>query len=154
MRNAEIAAHLDELADLYELDGAIVHRVVAYRNAARAIRDTARPVGELARAGRAVELPGVGKTIQDQVVALLDTGEIPSAEKLKKKFPAGLVEITRMPGFGPKRARKLYEELGIASLEELRHAAESHRLREVPGFGEKAEENVLAAIAAGEDGRP
>src|SRR5918998_1531967 len=145
MTNAEIAAHLDELGDLYELDGAIVHRVVAYRNAARAIRDAVRPVAELAREGRAVELPGVGQTIQDKIVTLLDTGSIPSADKLKKKFPAGLVEITRIPGFGPKRALKLYQQLGIASID---------RLREVPGFGEKAEQSILAALEAGVDSNP
>nr|MDP8944228.1 DNA polymerase/3'-5' exonuclease PolX [Actinomycetota bacterium] len=154
MRNAEIAAHLDELADLYELDGAIVHRVVAYRNAARAVRDSARPVAELAAQGRTTELPGVGQTIAEKIDVLLATGRIPSAERLKARFPAGLVEVTRMPGFGPKRARKLFDELGIASLDDLRRAAEQQRLREVPGFGAKAEENVLAAIAAGADGRP
>ena len=154
MRNAEIAAHLDELADLYELDGAIVHRVLAYRNAARAIRDTARPVAELAAQGRATEIPGVGKTIADKLDVLLRTGTIPAAERLRERFPPGLVEVTRMPGFGPKRARKLFDELGIRSLDDLRRAAEEHRLREVPGFGAKVEENVLAAIAAGADGRP
>ena len=149
MRNAEIADAFAELADLYELDGAIVHRVLAYRNAARAIRSSGRSVAELAQAGRAEELPGVGKTIAEKIVDLLANGEVPAAKRLKEKFPAGLVEITRLPGFGAKRARKLYEELGIASLDELRHAAETHVLRAVPGFGKKAEENVLAALEAG-----
>jgi DNA polymerase (family X) len=154
MRNAEIAAAFDELGDLYELDGAVVYRVVAYRNAAKAIRDSAASVEELSRAGRVTELPGIGKTIADKISALLDTGTIPSAEKLKAKFPAGLVEITRIPGLGPKRARKLYDELGISSLEELKTAAEQQQLRDVPGFGAKAEENILVALAAGADGRP
>ena len=152
MRNAEIADAFAELADLYELDGAIVHRVLAYRNAAAAIRSSGRSVADLSRAGRAEELPGVGKTIAEKIVDLLDTGEVPAAKRLKEKFPAGLVEVTRLPGFGPKRARKLYEELGIASLDELRHAAETHALRAVPGFGRKAEENVLAALEAADNG--
>ncbi|HWH43338.1 MAG TPA: DNA polymerase/3'-5' exonuclease PolX [Thermoleophilaceae bacterium] len=154
MRNAEIAAHFDELGDLYELDGAVVYRVVAYRNAAKAIRDAGASVAELSRQGRAEELPGVGKTIAEKIATLLETGSIPSAEKLKAKFPPGLVEVTRIPGLGPKRARLLFEQLGIDSLDKLRHAAETEQLRAVKGFGPKAEENVLAALAAGVDGSP
>ena len=87
MRNAEIADALTELATLYELDGAIRYRVLAYREAARVIRQSPVSVEELARAGRATELPGVGETLEEKIVALLDTGEIPSAAKLKRKFP-------------------------------------------------------------------
>jgi DNA polymerase (family X) len=153
MRNAEIALHFDELADLYELDGAIVHRVLAYRNAAKSIREATASVEDLVRAGRVTELPGIGKTLEEKLAVLLDTGSIPSAEKLKAKYPPGLVEITRLPSFGPKRARKLFDELGIKSLAELREAVEQERLRDVPGFGPKAEENVRVALDAGEDGR-
>ena len=154
MRNAEIAQAFDELGDLYELDGAVVYRVLAYRNAAKAIRDSAASVEEMARAGTVTKLPGVGKTIADKIDALLETGTIPAADKLKAKFPPGLVEVTRIPGLGPKRARKLFDELGISSLEELRAAAEQEQLRGVAGFGPKAEENILAALAAGADGKP
>ena len=154
MRNAEIAEAFEELASLYELDGAVVYRVVAYRNAAKAIRDAGVSVEEMARQGRVEELSGVGKTIAEKIDALLDTGSIPSADKLKARIPPGLVEITRIPGLGPKRARLLYDELGVTSLDDLRRAAEQGRLKDVPGFGKKAEENVLAALAAGADGRP
>ena len=81
-------------------------------------------------------------------------GDIPSALKLKAKIPAGLVEITRIPGLGPKRTRALHQDLGVATLDDLRKAAEQGRLKDAPGFGAKAEENVLAALAAGADGRP
>src|ERR671919_279438 len=101
MKNAEIALHFDELADLYELDGAIVHRVLAYRNAAKAIREATASVEELTRAGRVTQLAGVGKTIEEKIGALLETGTIPAAAKLKAKYPAGLVEVTRIPGLGP-----------------------------------------------------
>ena len=154
MRNAEIAQAFDELGDLYELDGAVVYRVLAYRNAAKAIRDSAASVEEMAHAGTVTKLPGVGKTIAEKIDALLETGTIPAADKLKAKFPPGLVEVTRIPGLGPKRARKLFDELGISSLEELRAAAEQEQLRGVAGFGPKAEENILAALAAGADGKP
>src|SRR5436309_10895442 len=107
VRNAEIAEAFADLAILYELDGAVRYRVLAYKEAARVIRQSPVSVEELARAGRATELPGVGKTLQDKIVALLDTGEIPSAVKLKAKFPASLVEVTRIPGLGAKTARLL-----------------------------------------------
>jgi len=154
MRNGEIAEAFEELASLYELDGAVVYRVVAYRNAAKAIREAGVSVAELAKQGRAVELAGVGKTIADKIDALLETGSIPSADKLKQRIPAGLVEVTRVPGLGPKRAKLLHDQLGVSSIEDLRRAAEGGQLKDVRGFGKKAEENVLAAFAAGADGRP
>src|SRR5918994_1582487 len=154
MRNGEIAEAFEELASLYELDGAVVYRVVAYRNAAKAIREAGVSVAELATQGRAAELAGVGKTIAEKIDALLDTGSIPSADKLKTRIPSGLVEVTRIPGLGPKRAKLLHDELGVSSIEELREAAEDGRLKDVKGFGKKAEENVIAAFAAGADGRP
>ena len=154
MRNGDIAEAFEELASLYELDGAVVYRVVAYRNAAKAIREAGVSVEELARQGRVEELAGVGRTIAEKIDALVETGSIPSADKLKARIPAGLVEITRIPGLGPKRARLLYDELGVTSLDDLREAAEQGRLKDVQGFGKKAEENVLAALAAGADGRP
>jgi len=153
VRNGEIAEAFEELASLYELDGAVVYRVVAYRNAAKSIREAGVSVAEMAREGRAEELSGIGKTIAEKIVALLDAGTIPSADKLKQRIPSGLIEVTRIPGLGPKRARTLHEELGIESLEDLRKAAEDGRLKDVPGFGGKAEENVRLALEAGADGR-
>jgi DNA polymerase (family 10) len=154
MRNAEIADALTELATLYELDGAIRYRVLAYREAARVIRQSPVSVAELAQAGRATELPGIGKTLQDKIVTLVETGEIPSAAKLKRKFPVSLVEVTRVPGVGAKTARRLYDELGVASLDDLRAAAEAERIRGVKGLGPKVEENVLASLGKLADGKP
>jgi DNA polymerase (family 10) len=149
LSNAAIADALEEVGDLYELDGAIVHRVLAYRAAAKTVREAPVSVAALARAGRATELPAVGNTLQEKIVALLDTGTIPAAEKLRAKFPPGLIAITHLPGLGPKRARLLHSELGIDSLDELRKAAEQHRLRTVRGLGPKLEAGVLAAIEDG-----
>jgi DNA polymerase (family 10) len=146
--NTEIAAALDELGDLSELDGAIVHRVVAYRNAAKAVREAPVSVTALARQGRATELPGVGRTIQEKIVALADDGAIPAALKLRAKFPPGLIEVTRLPGLGPKRARRLFEELGVDSVDALREAAEQHRIQELKGFGAKAETTILQSLDA------
>lgn len=146
MTNAEIAAALEELGVLYELDGAVKYRVLAYSAAAKAIRESPVSVAELAAAGRATEVPGVGKTLAEKIEALLETGEIPAAAKLKAKFPPTLVEVTRVPGVGAKTARRLFEELGVASLQDLKEAAEAERVREVKGLGPKAEQNVLSAL--------
>jgi DNA polymerase (family 10) len=146
--NSEIAAAFDQLGDLYELDGATIHRIVAYRNGAKAVREASVQVAQLAREGRATTLPGIGATLQEKIVALTTTGQIPTLEKLRAKFPAGLVEMTKLPGLGPKRARRLYDELGIDSLENLRAAAEQGRISELKGFGAKAEQALLEAVEA------
>jgi DNA polymerase (family X) len=146
LSNAAIADALDELGDLYELDGAIVHRVLAYRTAARTVREASVSVAALARAGRATELRGIGQTLEAKLVALLDTGAIPAAERMRGKFPPGLVELTRLPGLGPKRARLLHEALGVDSLDALRAAALAQRLRTVRGLGAKFEQSILAVL--------
>jgi DNA polymerase (family X) len=144
--NAEIAAALEELGVLYELDGAVKYRVLAYGTAAKAIRESPVSVAELSAAARATEIPGVGRTLAEKIAALMETGSIPAAVKLKAKFPPTLIEVTRVPGVGAKTARLLFDELGIASMEDLKAAAEAERIREVKGLGPKAEENVLAAL--------
>ena len=154
LSNAAIADALEELGDLYELDGAIVHRVLAYRGAAKTVRDAPMSVAALARAGRASELPGIGATLQEKIVALLDTGTIPSSERLRAKFPPGVIELTRLPGLGPKRARLLFSELSIDSPAKLREAALQQRLRRVKGLGPKFEASMLAALSNGAPERP
>jgi DNA polymerase (family X) len=157
LSNMAIAEAFDELGDLYELDGAIVHRVVAYRSAAKAVREASVSVAALASEGRATELPGIGKTLQEKIVSLAQTGTIPAAEKLRAKFPPGLIAITRLPGLGPKRARLLHSELGIDSPEALRQAALGERLRTVRGLGARFEASVLASLEqqdAQPQGRP
>ena len=146
MTNAEIAAALEELGVLYELDGAVKYRVLAYGTAAKAIRESPVSVAELAGQGRATEIPGVGKTLAEKIDALIETGEIPAAVKLKAKFPPTLIEVTRVPGVGAKTARRLFDELEISNLEELKEAAEAEKIRDVKGLGPKAEENVLASL--------
>jgi DNA polymerase (family X) len=146
MTNAEIAAALEELGILYELDGAVKYRVLAYSAAAKAIRESPVSVSELAAQGRATEIPGVGKTLAEKIDALIETGEIPAAAKLKARFPPTLIEVTRVPGVGAKTAKRLFDELGVASLEDLKAAAEAERVRGVKGLGPKAEENVLASL--------
>ncbi len=150
--NPEIAAAFDELADLYELDGAVSYRVIAYRTAAKAVRDASVSIMALTREGTVTSLPGIGKTLEEKLRALDETGDIPSAVKLRAKFPAGLIAVMHLPNFGPKRARLLYDELGIDSLEALRAAAEKGEIRKLRGFGAKVEENLLRILAEQEDG--
>ncbi|MBV9337491.1 MAG: histidinol-phosphatase, partial [Solirubrobacterales bacterium] len=153
--NTEIAAALDELGDLSELDGAAIYRINAYHTAAKTVREAPVSVLGLARQARATELPGIGATIQEKIIALADEGAIPATVKLRAKFPPGVIEMTHLPGLGPKRARRLFEELGIDSLDALRAAAEEHRVSSLRGFGPKAEEAILASLRlAGAGERP
>jgi DNA polymerase (family 10) len=109
-------------------------------------------VAELALAGRVTELAGIGATLEQKILDLVRTGRIPAAERLRQRFPPGVLEMVGLPGLGPKRARRLFDELGIDSLASLAEAARTERLREVKGFGEKFEQAVLASIEAGADG--
>jgi DNA polymerase (family 10) len=152
--NLQIAAAFDELADLYELDGAIVHRVLAYRSAAKAAREATVSVAALTRTGSVTSLSGIGKTLEEKLVTLLETGTIPDAVNLRAKYPPGLLDMTRLPGLGPKRARKLFDELGIDSLATLRAAAEGQHLRGLKGFGPKFEASVLSSLQAGMGSAP
>jgi DNA polymerase (family 10) len=148
--NAQIADALDELGDLYELDGAVVHRVLAYRNAAKVVRDAPVSVAALTREGRVTELTGIGATLEQKISDLIETGDIPAAVKLRARFPAGLLAITALPGLGPKRARRLFDELGIDSPQALRDAAAAQKLRTLRGFGARFEETITAALDAAE----
>src|SRR3954454_18984427 len=152
LTNAQIAAAFDELGDLNELDGAVSYRVIAYRTAAKAVRESTVSVVEMAREGRVTELNGIGKTLEEKIHALDQTGDIPTAKRLRDKFPTGLLSVMHLPGFGPKRARRLYDELGVDSLDALRAAAEAGRIRGLRGFGAKVEENLRRTLAEQEDG--
>jgi DNA polymerase (family 10) len=146
MRNAEIAAALRELGILYELDGADRYRVLAYREAARTVANSPISVEQLAEEGRLTELPAVGKTLAEKIETLIEKGSIPSADKLKKKFPATLVEVTRVPGLGAKTARRIYDEVGVENLVQLKEAAEQGRLAGIRGLGPRTEENILTSL--------
>lgn len=146
MTNARIAEALEELAVLYQLDGADQYRVLAYTNSARTIKNEGRSVEEMARNGTITELPGIGKTLEEKIVALVETGEIPAAAKLKERIPVGLLEISRIPGLGPKTVRRLHDELDVNGPEDLRAAAEAQKVRELKGLGPKVEEKILAGL--------
>ena len=145
--NADLAEQFELLADMLELDGADAFRLAAYRRAASRIRESAVPVAQLAIDGKATRLSGIGGTIEAKIVELTETGDLAALAKLRDKLSPGLVDVMHVPGLGPKTARKLWGELGIESLDDLKAAAEQERLRGLPGLGAKTEEKVLKALA-------
>jgi DNA polymerase (family 10) len=147
-KNGDLADQFDLLADLMELDGADYFRISAYRKAADRIREQAGPVARLALEGRAKELGGIGKTIEEKIVQVVEDGEVHALTKRKQSVPAELVQFLRLPGLGPKTVRRIWKELGITSVDALRQAAEAGRLRELQGMGAKSEEKILAALRA------
>ncbi len=127
----------------------MVYRVLAYHRAAASIREATESAMALSEQGRLTELKDVGETIAAKVAELRETGTIAALDRLQAKIPVGLVDIMRLPGVGAKTTRKLAEALGITTVEELREAAAAQRVRGVAGLGAKAEEKILAGIAAG-----
>jgi DNA polymerase (family X) len=146
-RNAEVADQFDLLADLLELEGAESFRVLAYRRAATRMRETSGSVAQLALDGRAKELQGIGKTIEEKIVQIVEQGEIEALAKRKGTVPPDVVAFMRLPGLGPKTAARIWKELDITTLDELKAAAEGERLRGLTGLGAKSEEKILKALA-------
>jgi len=147
-RNDEVAQQFELLADLLELEGKESFRVLAYRRAAQRMRETAGSVAQLALDGRAKNLNGIGQTIQDKIVQIVERGEIEALTKRHDTIPAEVVLFMRLPGLGPKTAARIWQELGVETLAELKTAAEAQRLRTLAGLGAKTEERVLKALAA------
>jgi DNA polymerase (family 10) len=146
-RNPDVADQIDLLADLLELEGKDTFRVVAYRRAAARVRETAGSVAQLALDGRAKELQGIGRTIEEKIVEIVEHGEIQTLTKKKAGVPPEVVLFMKLPGLGPKTAARIWRELGVTTLDELKTAAESERLRTLAGLGAKSEEKILAALA-------
>ncbi len=146
-RNAEVAEQFDLLADFLELEGSDQFRPLAYRRAAQRMRETGGSIAQLAVEGKAKELSGIGKVIEEKIVQIVNDGQITALAERKERIPADVVEFMHMPGLGPKTARRIWQELGVSTIDELRQAAESERLRTLSGLGPKTEENVLKALA-------
>jgi DNA polymerase (family 10) len=145
--NAEVADRFDLLADLLELEGAESFRVLAYRRAATRMRETSASVAQLALAGRAKELQGIGKTIEEKIVQIVETGDIEALAKRRKLVPPDVIGFMHLPGLGPKTAARIWRELGVTTLAGLKEAAETERLRTLTGLGPKSEEKILKALA-------
>src|SRR5450830_332129 len=144
--NNEVADQFELLADLIELEGGDSFRSNAYRRAAKQIRDSSGSVAELALAGRAVDLPGIGKTIEGKIREIALDGKIHALAEREQRVPAGVVSFLRLPGIGPKTAARFWLELGLTTPDELRRAAEQEQLRSLPGLGASIEAKVLKAL--------
>ncbi|MEE3370327.1 MAG: DNA polymerase/3'-5' exonuclease PolX [Planctomycetota bacterium] len=149
MNNSQIATEFERLADLLEFQGANPFRIRAYRSGARAIRDSAEDVSVLAARDpeRLRQLEGVGKAVAEKCVDLVTTGEIPQLAELLQEIPASVLEILRVPGLGAKRAAVIYRQLEVETLDALRLACETGRVRALKGFGPKMEQAILEGLA-------
>jgi DNA polymerase (family 10) len=147
MENVEIAAVLNQVADLLEIQDANPFRVRAYRNAVRTVETHAVPMRKLIGEGADLtELAAIGKEMARHIEELVTTGELTVLEELSQEVPASLIQLMKLPGLGPKKARKLWDELGIETLEELEEHAKAGRVSKLPGFGAKTETAILERI--------
>jgi len=149
MRNVEVAALLEEFADLLEAQG-IEYKPNAYRRAAENVRDHQRAIEDLANEGgedAVAEIDRVGDAIAAKIVEYLETDEMRELEELREELPVDMAALTRVEGVGPKTVGTLYEELEITTLDELEAAAEAGEIREIKGFGAKTEQNILDNVA-------
>jgi DNA polymerase (family 10) len=145
-RNASIAAVLDEIGDLLDIQGANPFRVRAYRNAARSVADLGTEVDVLLEQGKALtEIAGVGEELAKKIVDILHTGTCDFLQQLHSEVPAEITQLLKIPALGPRRVKTLYRDLHIENLEQLLQAAEAGQIRVLPGFGEKTEQRILKA---------
>ncbi|HEY7339644.1 MAG TPA: DNA polymerase/3'-5' exonuclease PolX [Ktedonobacterales bacterium] len=143
---AEVAAVLDEIGTLLELDGGNPFEARAYQNAARALNNAEGDITEMVQSGAVAKLPGMGKTLVARITEYVTTGKLALYDELLERVPVGLRQMTRIPGLGPKRIRQIYESLGISTLDDLKAAAEAGTIATLPGFGAKSQENVLKGL--------
>lgn len=145
--NSEIAEMLDMLADLMELDGVNKFKTIAVQKAARRVKDSNFSMEEAARQGELETIPDIGERIAAKIEEFIDTGRLEEIQGYLDTYPADLVRIMRVQGVGPKTARKVWQELGVSSLDELETAARSGEIAALPGLGKKSAENILKAIS-------
>ena len=149
MENVEIAHVLTQYADLLEIQGEDLFRVLAYRNAARTIESLSQPVAQLLEEGKnlkKLKLPGIGKSMAEHITEIIKTGTLQALKQLRKKLPATLDELLEIEGLGPKRTKQLYEKLGISSIKKLEQGIDSGKVETLPGFGKKSVEKIRQAI--------
>jgi DNA polymerase (family 10) len=147
VRNADIAAMLNRVADLLEIRGENFFKIRAYREAVRQLDNLTTEVEDLIKDGKLKDVPGIGEAIEKKIVEYVTTGQLEFLTRLEAEVPPALLELTRVPGLGPRTAKDIYDALGILSLDELEEAARTHRLLAVPGIKAKTEENILKGIA-------
>ncbi len=146
MDKHQVAAILDEIGTILELQGESPFRSNAYHNGARAIENLEEDLETVVHEGRLDAVPGIGSTLREKITTLVNTGKLPFYEDLRKKTPAGLFDLLRIQGLGPKRVKLLYDKLGIDTLDKMAEACESGRVAKVKGMGEKSQQKILEGI--------
>ncbi len=147
MDKEQVAAVLEEIGTLLELQGENPFRCQAYSRAARAILQLQGSLSEIVTQGKVGEVPGIGETLKEKITLLVTTGHLPFYEDLKAKTPPGLLDMLRLPGVGPKKVKAMHDHLGIDSLEKLKAACESDQVAALKGFGAKTQEKILAGLS-------
>ncbi|MBN1321186.1 MAG: DNA polymerase/3'-5' exonuclease PolX [Thermoleophilia bacterium] len=148
--NPDLAAVFQTIADYLSLDGESPYRILAYEKAAALFAAHPVSIAQMASRGELRELPGVGQAIEAKVLEYMATGEIAFLEKLRERYPEGLLQVMQLPGMGPRRTRLVWESTGVADLRDLERACREGRIRGVPGMGEKTEAKLLRALEAWE----
>jgi len=147
MENAQVAAVFDRIADILDLLGENPFRVRSYRTAARTVGDLTERLEDLVEEEKDLtDLPGIGAGFAEKIHDILRTGTCETLRDLRDRLPAGLPDLLAVPNLGPKKVKRLYDELGIAGLDDLQAAAEDGRIRNLEGMGEKTEANILQGI--------
>lgn len=146
MNNQQLAQVFGNIADLLEIKGEVVYKVLAYRRASESLRDYSRDAATVWQEGGLRQIPGVGPAIEEKIVELLTTGQLNFYEKLKGDLPEGLVDVLAVPDVGPKKVAMFWKKLGVTSVADLEAAARGGKLRDLPGMGEKSETKILAGI--------
>lgn len=146
MDKVQVAAILEEMGTLLELQGENTFRCIAYHNAARALEQSEGNLADLVSSGQLKEIRGIGETMVEKITTLVNTGQLEAYDKLKAKVPAGMLEMLRLPSMGPKKIKALHDALGIESLEQLRMACQAGKVAELKGFGAKSQQKILEGL--------
>jgi DNA polymerase (family X) len=144
---ADVAAVLEEIGTLLELQGENAFRCNAYHSAARSILQLESNLADVIREDRLTEVRGIGETLRDKITTLVQTGHLPFYDELKQKTPVGLLQMLRLPGVGAKKVKALYDQLGIDSLDKLKAACEAGEVADLKGFGAKTQQKILEGLA-------
>ncbi len=148
LSNLQLAEIFRTIGNLLEIKGEVIYKILAYRKAADSLEALGQDINEIWRAGKLLEIPGVGKAIAEKIDELLTTGQLGFLEKLKTEVPVSLVELLQVPELGPKKAALFWREAGITDLAGLEAAARAGKLRGLPGMGEKSEAKIITGIEA------
>ena len=145
MENQKVAKILNEIADMLEMKG-VAFKPRAYRKAAQTVQSLSKDIRDVKEEGKLAALPGVGQSIADKIVEILETGKLTYYEQLKKDYPLDFEALLSIEGMGPETVKLLYEKLKVKNLEDLENAARQHKIRKIKGLGEKTEQNILENI--------